>query len=110
MKIKFKRYSDNAIKSMRATVGSACYDLYSSMKKKYWFHLNQIKKNIYVQSAIPADCGKIVERSISALSGVWTHLGTIDSDFRGVVCVILTNIYRAEHQIKKGNCVGQIIF
>lgn len=33
MKIKFKRYPDNAIKSMRATVGSACYDLYSSMKK-----------------------------------------------------------------------------
>lgn len=33
MKIKFKRYPDNAIKSMRATGGSACYDLYSSMKK-----------------------------------------------------------------------------
>ena len=61
--------------------------------------------------AIPIGyCRKIVGRSDLALSGVSIHLGTIDSDFRGVVCVFLTNTSRVEHQIKKGDLIGQIIF
>ena len=55
--------------------------------------------------------GKVVGRSGLALSGISTYVGTLDSDFRDIFCVILTKIsQRVEHPIKKGDRIGQIIF
>lgn len=110
MEVKFKRYSDNAIKPMRGTVGSVGYDLYSSMNKILVPFKPELIRT-YIQLAIPAGCCvKIARRSGLALSGIFTHLGTIDSEFWNVVRVLLTNISHPEHQIKKGDRIGQIIF
>lgn len=54
--------------------------------------------------------GKITERSGLALKIIVAHNGTIDSDFRGVVCVILTNNSKSYYQVKKGDRIAQIIF
>lgn len=54
--------------------------------------------------------GKIVGRSGLALKRIAAHNGTIDSDFWGVVCVILTNNSKSDYQVKKGDRIAQIIF
>ena len=46
---------------------------------------------------------------LNAKNGFWVHNGTIDSDYHGVVCVILFNFSDVDYQIKKGNHIVQLI-
>lgn len=111
MEIKFKRYSENAIVPMRATVGSVDNDLYYAVDTcLVAFKLELVKTDVILE--IPKGFyGKVVGRSGLALSGISTYVGTLDSDFRDIFCVILTKIsQRVEHPIKKGDRIGQIIF
>ena len=110
MEIKFKRYSENAVTPMNATVSSAGYDLYSVVDKTLIPFKTELVKTDMMLAISTCFYGKVAGRSGPALSGVSTHAGTIDSDFRGIVCVILTNISHVERQIKKGECTGQIMF
>lgn len=48
--------------------------------------------------------GIVVDYSGLALElGICIHNGTIDSDYRGVVCMILFNFSNEEYIVKKGN-------
>ena len=86
MEIKFKRYSENAIVSLRATAGSSGYDLYSAVNIRL-IPFQLVKTDVMLE--IPKGFyAKVVERSGLAFSGVSTHVGTVDSDFRGAECVI----------------------
>ena len=107
MEIKFKRYSENAVTPMNATVSSAGYDLYLVVDKTLIPFKTELVRTDIMLAISTCFYGKVVGRSGLALSGVSTHAGTIDSDFRGIVCVILTNV---ERQIKKGERIGQIMF
>ena len=108
--IRFNRYSDNATIPLRVTVGSAGYDLFPIMDKL----IKQSEAELIrtdLNLAIPTGhYGKIAERSGLALKIIVAHNGTIDSDFRGVVCVILTNNSKSYYQVKKGDRIAQIIF
>ena len=111
MEIKFKRYSENTIIPMTATTGSDGYDLYSAVNTSLVpFKPELVKTDIMLE--IPKYFyAKVVGSSSLALSGVSTHVGTLDLDFWGVACVILTKTSQGvEHQIKKGDRIGQIIF
>ena len=110
MEIKFKRYSENAVTPMNATVSSAGYDLYSVVDKTLIPFKTELVKTDMMLAISTCFYGKVVGRSGLALSRVSTHAGTIDSDFRGIVCVISTNISHVERQIKKGERTGQIMF
>ena len=88
MEIKFKRYSENAVTPMNATVSSAGYDLYTGMDKFLCSFKTELLK-IDVQLEIPTGFyGKVVGRSGLALSDISTHVGTLDSDFSCNVFVI----------------------
>ena len=110
MEIKFKRYSENAVTPMNATVSSAGYDLYLVVDKTLIPFKTELVKTDMMLAISTCFYGKVVGRSGLALSGVSTHAGTIDSDFCGIACVILTNISHVERQIKKGERIGQIMF
>ena len=88
MEIKFKRYSENAIVSITATAGSSGYEFYSAVNKRFIpFKPELVKTDVMLE--IPKGFyAKVVERSGLAFSGLSTHAGTVDSDFRGVECVI----------------------
>ena len=100
--IKFKGYSDNTKIPIRATVGPARYDLFSSMDTLIkQSEVEQICTDLNL--AIPIGYyGKIVGRSGLALKGIIVHNGTNDSDF-WVVSVILTNNSKFDYQVRKGD-------
>ena len=41
--------------------------------------------------------------------GIVVHDGTIDSDYRGVVCVALFNLSHEEHMVEASNRIAQLI-
>ena len=118
--IKYKTYSDSVRVPLHATSGSvgyhatsgsAGYDLSSAENKKIQpFKLELIETDLQIE--IPDGFyGKVVGRSGLALKhNVVTNTGTIDSDFRGVVCVILINLSRTEYEVDYGETIQQIIF
>jgi len=74
----------------KATEGSACYDLYTP----YYFELDfdETKKiDLGFKIELPPNYeAQIRGRSSFSLKGIHTHLGTIDSDYRGEVSVVMT--------------------
>lgn len=54
--------------------------------------------------------GRIVERSVLAkMHGIIVHDGVIDSDYWGIVCVVLFNLSNEEYLLEAGNCIIQLI-
>lgn len=90
MEIKFKRYSENAIIPKRATVGSADYDLYSAVDTNLIPVKPELIRTDVILEVPYGFYGKVIGRSRLALPGISTHIGTPDSGFRRIVCVILT--------------------
>ena len=83
MKIKFKKYSSAAHVPTKATSGSACYDVYSTI---------DIKLAPGVTKKIPLDLGfkfskryvcRICPRSSLSLLTTFISTAAVDSDYRG---------------------------
>ena len=64
-----------------------------------------------VSMAIPEGYyGRIVGHSgLENMCGIIVHDGTIDSDYRGVVCVVLFNLSDVEYLAEVGNRIAQLI-
>ena len=108
MKVKFKKFGPLGHVPTKATSGSACYDIYSSI---------DIKMRPGGTEKIPLDIGfskKYVCRAYprSSMSVLPTFLGEgiIDWDYRGNSCIILTNFAASDVDIKIGDKIAQIIF
>ena len=43
-------------------------------------------------------------------NGIYANFGTIDSDFRGEICVLIINLSKIDFIIKRGMRIAQIIF
>lgn len=100
---------DRSMKPIRATPGSVGYDVKCATAMALdpgqitavplGFCL-QLPPNMYAE---------IKGRSGKALDGIWTHVGTIDSDYRGSVKAILYNTTDSVVHIKQGERVAQMI-
>ena len=108
--IEMKRCSSAAHVSKRAHDGSAGYDVWSAEKVnlKLWgreFVLIDLKV------AVPEGFyGRVVGCSgIAKKYGITVHNGTIDSDYRGIVGVILFNFFNEEYDIERGDRIAQVI-
>ena len=54
--------------------------------------------------------GRIIGRSgLPNVHGITVHNGTIDSDYRGKVCLILFNLSNEEYVVGTGNRIAQLI-
>ena len=93
---------------MKATVGSAAHDLFSAYKQTLDpFKTELIKTDL--QMEIPNDYyGLVSGRSGLALKGISAHVGTIDSNFGGVICLILTNLTNSYYIFDYGDRIGQM--
>ena len=92
MKVDFKRFSGRAKASIRATSGSAGYDLFSAQcieLKPHW--TTRISTNIGFK--ISKDhCGKICLRS--SLRSIGFGAGVMQSDYCGIVYFVLHNLLK----------------
>ena len=110
MKVKFRKFSALGHVPTKATPGSACYDVYL---------LIDIKIRPVGTEKIPLDIGfkfskKYVCRANprSSMFVLPTFLGgrVIDSDYRGNICIILTNVAVSDAEIKIGDRIAQTMF
>ena len=94
------------------TDGSAGMDLYST--KNTWIIPGQIS---IISTGIAISLPKGYEAQIRPRSGlaakhgitVVNAPGTIDSDYRGEIRIILTNLSRQQHQVLRGNRIAQMV-
>lgn len=98
-----------------ATVGSAGADLYANIDQPIKINRNEIvlvPTGIYiglpigVEAQIRSRSGMTLNHGIVVANGV----GTIDSDYRGEIKVILHNISKSDYQLMPGEKIAQIVF
>jgi dUTP pyrophosphatase len=109
--LRIKCLSDDAKAPSRATTHAAGYDLYSPCD----FTIppgERLMVPLDIKVAIPEGCyGRIAPRSSLAKNfGIDVLAGVIDSDYRGVVSVILLNTdLKTAFNGKKGARIAQLI-
>jgi dUTP pyrophosphatase len=113
MIVKFEFADDAAILPAYATEGAAGFDLHSCEFHTIPSHGNWVLVSTGLRVEIPRGYeGQIRSRSGLALKRgvvVLNSPGTIDSDYRGVVGVILQNNSADEFQIKPGDRIAQMV-
>ncbi len=117
IKLKFKRISDKFIDlplPAYATTGSAGMDIRAAIKKKVVIHPNKvalIPTNLVVE--IPKGYElQVRPRSGLAINhgiGILNSPGTIDSDYRGEIKIILINLGEKKFEIHEGDRIAQLV-
>ena len=113
--LKVKKLREDAVMIKRATSGSAGMDLYACIDDDITLNPGDIKiiptgLAIALESAdyvayIYARSGLAIKHGITLANCV----GVVDSDYRGEVCVGLTNISKQPYTITKGERVAQLV-
>lgn len=115
IKIKILNNGLGFYKLKKATVGSAGFDLIAAIDKKVMIKpSNSILIPCGFSLSLPKNFeAQVRPRSGLALKNMITVLnspGTIDSDYRGEVCVILINHGQELFEVDRGTRIAQIIF
>jgi dUTP pyrophosphatase len=92
-----------------ATEGAAGFDLAADVA--LWLpRLGVVTVATGYAFEIPPGCeGQVRGRSGLAGKGIFAHAGTIDSDYRGEVMVILYNLSGGKYQIERGQRIAQMV-
>ena len=108
--LEVKLHSKNAHLPTRGSPDATGYDLYSAEDK---IIPSQGKTLIDTQISIatpPGMYGRVAPRSgLASKHMIATGVGVIDSDYRGIVFVLLFNHSNKDFQIKKGERIAQLI-
>lgn len=113
MKIKIVNKSQFSLPSYK-TDGSAGMDLYANIDKPVVLKplcRDLIPTGLYLsipngyEAQIRARSGLALKHGISLVNGV----GTIDSDYRGEIGIILVNLSNEEYTINKGDRIAQLV-
>ena len=94
----------------KGTSGSACYDLYVAEQKKFLPHyVKPVTTELCLQ--IPSGYyGKIYARSsLLQYNFVTVDGGVIDSDYRGIVLILMINHSEEEFEVDIGEKVAQVV-
>ena len=111
MKVTFKKTSSVARQPTITRSGSAGCDLYSCESKIIRPHFRELFE-IEIKIAIPRGFyGRIAPRSgLSINNSIDVGVGVVDSDFRGVIKVILINHSSCPFSVNLGDKIAQLIF
>ena len=110
MKVKFKKFSSRARLPTLAAPGSACFDVCSS---------RCVTLEPGVTRSIETDLGtkfakkyvaRICPRSGLSMKGLFLGGGVIDSEYRGNISIILTNLCQRTFEIEIGDRIAQLMF
>lgn len=98
-----------------ATVGSSGMDIYAAVNSEVTIEPGEIKlipTGFYLsipegyEAEIRPRSGLALKHGITLVNSP----GTIDSDFRGLVCVILTNLGKEPYIVRRGDKISQMVF
>lgn len=95
------------------TEGSAGMDLIANIEESITLNpMNRVLIPTGLHMSIPKGYeGQIRSRSgLAVRNGIQAHIGTIDSDFRGEVSILLFNLGTDSFTINPGDRIAQIIF
>lgn len=110
MKVDSKKFSSLGRVPTKATPGSACFDVYSSVEVSLRLgETKQIPLDIGFQFSKKL-CFRIYPRSGLSLLPTFVGEGVIDSDYRGNISVILTNFSALNVDVNIGDRIAQIMF
>lgn len=112
-KIKLKKIDDAATIPVRATNGSSGYDLFALEAVEI-----PIRESRLIRTGISLEIPYGYEGQIRSRSGlaikegifVLNSPGTIDSDYRGELMVVLYNLGMNNYKISVGDKIAQLIF
>ena len=113
--IKYLNESKDLYRLEKATKGSAGFDLLASINKPL---VIEAGKSLLVPCGFSLQMPHHFEAQVRPRSGlalknsvtVLNTPGTIDSDYRGEICVILINHSQISFKINRGMRIAQIIF
>lgn len=108
MDVKFKRLTDTAIPFTRATSGSACLDMYCDCDVHISPHSYEVVPTGIAIEIPDGYYGLIKGRSGLATQGIQSHIGTVDSDYRGEVKTILFNHTNHAVDFSRGDRICQM--
>ena len=108
--VPFICYWEHAKPPLRVYNGSAGYDLFAS-EQKIIIPSERALVRVDLQFAIPEGYyGSMVGRSdLANKLDTVAFPGTIDSDYKGVVCVILSNLSSDTYHVEIGNRIAHMI-
>ncbi len=71
-----------------------------------------VKTGLYIQMPLGVEAQVRPRSGLAIKSGVTVlnSPGTIDSDYRGEICVILINLSNEDFEIKNGDRIAQLVF
>ena len=113
MTIEIKLLHPNARMPVKATDGSAGYDLTSAVSEDIYQGETLLINLGFAMSMPPDMCAFICSRSgLAAKKSVFVlnAPGVIDSDYTGEVKVVLTNLGKTPFRISVGDRVAQMVF
>jgi len=91
------------------TAGAVGLDLHAACETVMWPHCTRlIPVGIAIELRVGYE-GQIRGRSSLSKLGLIASVGTIDSDYRGEIAVILTNTGPEMHKFFRGDRVGQLV-
>lgn len=106
---KVYRTSQDARVPQRATEGSAGYDVFSA-QDVYISQSSRALVSLDLQFQLPKNCyARIAPRSGLSLKHIDVGAGVVDSDYTGIVKVLLINNSSQDFMVKKGDRIAQII-
>lgn len=92
---------------MKSRPSDACYDLKSKedaeIPPKSWI---RVKTGVHMEFS---EVFEVIVRGRSGMAnkGIYTHVGTVDSNYRGDVSVVLYNFTDIPYQIHRGDRIAQ---
>ena len=116
MELLVKKLKDNAIVPLRATDGSAGYDLSACIDEPMDIQPGEIKKIPIGISVEAKDCGNCVlliyaRSSLATKHGITLPncVGVVDSDYRGEIIVPLINLSDKHYTVAPAERVAQLV-
>lgn len=96
---------------VKKTAGAACYDCYAAEDKLIYPNCTAIVSLGFMIEVPEGYYAEIRGRSGNSCKGILTMTGTVDSDYRGIVGAITTNLDQKPEplQVKKGDRIAQMM-
>ena len=108
--IPFKRISFDAKVPLKAFPTSAGYNLFAAERKTIVQHGRELIKTNLCLKISNGYSGRVVGRSgLANFKGIFAFNGTVNSEYRENVCVVLFNLSNFTYVVEIGNQIGQFI-
>lgn len=98
----------NDIVPKKGRDGDACYDLHSRVDMTIPpMGYAMVPTGICMEFPDGYEVEIRGRSGLAAKQGIYAHVGTVDSNYRGEVCAILFNMGNADFNIKRGDRIAQ---